>query len=556
MNDINNDNCLAYVKKLLLALAAVVLVYLFVSSCSTLWDRDEPRFARATYEMVESGNYLYPTFNGELRPDKPIMIYWLMSIPVRIFSFLGPNAFPARFIAAFGSAFSCLFTFFIAKRLFDLRTAFAALAILASSLLILMMGTFATADSILLPAMLAVLLIFFRAVDKGRMGVVDTILMSAAFGFALLAKGPVGYLPALVIFVTLILIRKEGVKFLPVFAPTLLAMLLAAGIFLLWAIPANNATNGEFYRLGIGKHVVGRSTSAMESHGGNFFLYLPYYLVVTIMTFFPWTLHLPAAISCSIGNRLDGVKGKRLVYGWVLPVLILMTLVATKLPHYIIMAFPALAIVTAAFICGHHGEMTVWDRKWLRGGIWFFGTINVGFAVVAAAAPFFLKAGPVCCIAGCVTAVIVIYGGLQVNRYQLREDVKRSTYALVRTLIPAMAVVLCLLLPGIDRTKIPPRIAASINKSVSHDVPVGFCGFKEPTINFYLGRHVETLANVEVAAQWFAQKANAVLIIPEKQYLLIKDKLVDSEIMDSVSGINYSKMDDINILVIKKKLPE
>ena len=56
----------------------------FLTTRSTLWDRDEPRFAVAALEMARSGQWLYPTFNGELRPDKPILIYWLMSASIRI----------------------------------------------------------------------------------------------------------------------------------------------------------------------------------------------------------------------------------------------------------------------------------------------------------------------------------------------------------------------------------------------------------------------------------------------------------------------------------------
>ena len=71
------------------AIAAVLLGILALASWlttrSTLWDRDEPRFAQAAVEMVQSGQLLFPTFNGELRPDKPILIYWLMAIPVSLF---------------------------------------------------------------------------------------------------------------------------------------------------------------------------------------------------------------------------------------------------------------------------------------------------------------------------------------------------------------------------------------------------------------------------------------------------------------------------------------
>ncbi|HEW78800.1 MAG TPA: glycosyltransferase family 39 protein, partial [Phycisphaerales bacterium] len=91
---------------------AIMGKYLFMSTRSTLWDRDEPRFARATVEMIESGNYLVPSFNGKMWPDKPIFFYWLMSLPVRL---LGPTELACRFFGAVGTALTCLLTFFIGR---------------------------------------------------------------------------------------------------------------------------------------------------------------------------------------------------------------------------------------------------------------------------------------------------------------------------------------------------------------------------------------------------------------------------------------------------------
>lgn len=82
---LNNGCTAAYVLALV-----VMCAYLFMASRSTLWDRDEPRFARATVEMIESGNYLIPSFNGEMWLDKPVFTYWAMSLPVRL---LGPTEF-------------------------------------------------------------------------------------------------------------------------------------------------------------------------------------------------------------------------------------------------------------------------------------------------------------------------------------------------------------------------------------------------------------------------------------------------------------------------------
>jgi 4-amino-4-deoxy-L-arabinose transferase-like glycosyltransferase len=68
-------------------------MYLLFAGSSTLWDRDEALYARATVEMIESGNYFVPTFNGEAWADKPILLYWLMSVPVRLF---GPSEVACR----------------------------------------------------------------------------------------------------------------------------------------------------------------------------------------------------------------------------------------------------------------------------------------------------------------------------------------------------------------------------------------------------------------------------------------------------------------------------
>ena len=139
------------VQALLLAVA-IAAAYLFMDTRATLWDRDEPRFARATAEMVASGDYLVPTFNGQLRPDKPILIYWLMSLPMRI---LGPTELACRFFGAIGTALACWLTFFIGKRLLNPSVGLWAMAILATSLMMLYMGTAATADGVLLPFMVA-----------------------------------------------------------------------------------------------------------------------------------------------------------------------------------------------------------------------------------------------------------------------------------------------------------------------------------------------------------------------------------------------------------------
>ena len=73
-----------------------------------LIDRDEPRFAEASREMIERGNYIVPYFNNQLRLDKPPLTYWAQVASYRIF---GENDFAARFPSAVAAALTALAIF-------------------------------------------------------------------------------------------------------------------------------------------------------------------------------------------------------------------------------------------------------------------------------------------------------------------------------------------------------------------------------------------------------------------------------------------------------------
>ena len=60
-----------------------VAIYLLGNNATSLWDRDEPRFAEAAREMVATGDYVVPHFHGAVRYDKPPLIYWLMAAAYR-----------------------------------------------------------------------------------------------------------------------------------------------------------------------------------------------------------------------------------------------------------------------------------------------------------------------------------------------------------------------------------------------------------------------------------------------------------------------------------------
>ena len=75
-------------------LALASLVFLFNLGGARLWDEDEPKNAQCGREMLDRGDWIVPTFNQELRTDKPVLLYWLMMpaylVLVAIYSWLAP----------------------------------------------------------------------------------------------------------------------------------------------------------------------------------------------------------------------------------------------------------------------------------------------------------------------------------------------------------------------------------------------------------------------------------------------------------------------------------
>ena len=178
--------------------------------------------------------------------------------------------------------------------------------------------------------------------------------LSLAFGF--LAKGPIAWVPLLTVAITISLARDwrllRHFKFLR-------GILLMLAVVALWGIPALIQTHGEFFAIGIGRHVVRRSLATMEGHGANslrmYVLLLPFYFVTVFVSFFPWSIKLPWLIRRLWRNKKDGVGASgysgELIDKYLLTgigiIFVIFTLVATKLPHYTLPAFPLLALLLA-----------------------------------------------------------------------------------------------------------------------------------------------------------------------------------------------------------------
>ena len=327
-----------------------------------LIDRDEPRFAEASREMIERGDYVVPYFNNQFRFDKPPLTYWAQVVSYKIF---GENDFAARFPSAIAAALIALSLLAWGSRLRPARASQARIGgervgWWAAIIFTLSLQTFIHAKA----AVADMWLVLFMALaywagyellglpEKRTGGGSDSTIqrephwwwvfyMSLAIGF--LAKGPIAWTPLLTVAAMKFVVVDLAKRF-----KFVRGLLLMLAIVALWSIPALIRTHGEFFTVGIGRHVIGRSFGAMEGHGANSFglylLLLPFYFVTIFLTFLPWSIKLPG-LARKLWPGRDGFDNY-LIAGAAI-IFIIFSLVKTKLPHYTLPAFPLLALLLA-----------------------------------------------------------------------------------------------------------------------------------------------------------------------------------------------------------------
>jgi 4-amino-4-deoxy-L-arabinose transferase-like glycosyltransferase len=305
-----------------------------------LVDRDEPRFAEAAREMLQSGNYVVPTFNGVPRYDKPPLIYWCQAAS---FVFLGENAFAARLPSLLATAATAALIYTWGVRLGREWIGLAAGLSYAFCLQTIQQGRVATADALLiffmtLTAFTGWLIVHPKSDTRAPLACYIILALGFAGGF--LAKGPEAWLPLLAL-----LWCGRGAR-----VGIIISFLAGVALMLLWGVPAYVETNGDFLWRSWKAGIADRAWGADQGHGasniGIYLLELPYYVVAFWLSALPWSV-------------LIALRAKKLFSGWkldfadtylllnIVPLVLIFTLMATKLPHYTLPAFPMIALLFA-----------------------------------------------------------------------------------------------------------------------------------------------------------------------------------------------------------------
>lgn len=304
-------------------IAVIVLGFWLRLGSVPLFDLDEGAFSEATIEMIDSGNYLTTTLNGEPRYDKPILIYWLQAASVGSF---GRNEFAFRLPSALCATFWLLVVYhytlvFTRER----RAALLAAASLGLGLMSSIIGHAAIADALLnLWIALAMLDIYRHAVEPSRSRLLRVYLW---MGLGFLSKGPIAVaLPLVASAIFYVWQQRTRLWLKAVFNP--LGWLVFAAVVATWLVPLWLKDQGEFLRHFLFDHNLNRYGSTLQGHGGKPW----YYLVMLPLILLPFTALLPAALRRA--RQPDPLDGFLLL--WFLVVFVFFSFSGTQLPHYLL----------------------------------------------------------------------------------------------------------------------------------------------------------------------------------------------------------------------------
>ena len=394
----------------LLFLLCGLLFFPFLNG-NVLWDFDEGYFAAIAKEMYVHGEWLVPTFGERELGDKPILIFWGMILS---FSIFGVNEFAVRFPSAIYGTASVVLTYHLARRLFassniGLRSAL----ILATMLLFVVETRGTTCDGAMICWLMAALTVYVYGCRGFRCDFVETpsdslddrmapwfperwctvVLMNACLGMSVLAKGPAAAIFGSAVLGLFLLVKtfpgridRNPLRWMAAFLRICWKMRPLTAVFTVlaiagpWFVAVGWQTHGEWLHMFFIEHNFQRTLTPTRGHTG-FGLSILFYPVTSLFGTFPWSIFVAPWLIDLYRRLRRGSEPKNAYYFlvcWIVLFFGLFTLVSTKLPHYVVPAYPALAITLAAYLTHWRQESDLTAKYWTPAGIGILLVLGAG----------------------------------------------------------------------------------------------------------------------------------------------------------------------------------
>ncbi len=484
-------------RKFILLIVLSLLVFTANIGGFSVYVLDEAKNSVCAREMLERSDWIVPTFNQELRTDKPPLHYYFMMLAYSLF---GVNEFAARFFSSLMGVFTVLVVYLFARRYLEKLTAFYAALALLASVQVVTQFHLAVPDPYLIFFITSGLLCFYAYFKENRK--IFIYAFYACLALAALAKGPVAIvLPGAIVLLFLLWTKALNLRNITHWVPTP-ALLLFLLITLPWYFAVGFATDGAWPTGFFLHHNLGRYTNSMEGHGGPFFL-IPLFVITGL---FPFSILIIQALHFSWRHRINDLLLFCLFAAGVITVFFSFS--GTKLPNYPAPALPFLAIVLGYFLA-HLNNVTVSQYR-VKATLLVYLLITLAIPIaVHIVLENELQMPELLSIS--YLFLILPFGALLGIMFLYRQKINYFLYAIIGSWIVTILVFFYIILPQIDR-KNPVMTAL---QHIEADAEVAYYKQYNPAFSFYIKKPFLQLHSPG-EVQDFLQQSKGVVITRKK----------------------------------------
>jgi 4-amino-4-deoxy-L-arabinose transferase-like glycosyltransferase len=533
-------------QSLLIALLAAAVIPFFVNlDDASIWDANEAYYVETPREMIESGDYINPSFNYEPRFNKPVLSYWIVAGLYRLF---GVSVAVERAAITAAAMVMLVAVWFIARAASaqPLAPLLAALG-LAAGPRFFMFSRRIFVDMAVTALMTLTLLFFVLAERYPSRRRLFLMLMYVSVGLGVLTKGPIAAAIPLLVFTTYLGVHREFGRLREMMIPTgaLIALAVAAPWYVLLYMQHGWTHITAFF---IGENI-GRFTETIGVQAREWHFYIPVLLSDTL----PWSLCLPAVVMTWWADRrrdgqTEAVRIRTLLLLWIAIIVVFFSLSQTKQDLYIFPVVAAVAALGGDWVArglssvypanaGHHrgggdrlprsAEAPARRREpdsadgWFR---WTFTVFGVVMALLGLGVLYLFSGDRTVYIdGGRAAAMIAIVGGLAVA---ILPGIGRRALAVSAALLVFIAfnwILAVRSLPDFERYKpVVPLSRVIAQRATPADVVAHF-EVALPSMVYYLRRHIEGGLDENTFTQLLRSGRRVFAVLPADRYAALKD---------------------------------
>jgi len=514
-------------------------------------DRDEPRFAQASRQMIESGDFVDVRYQDTPRNLQPAGIYWLQVAAVSVFGDVDAREIWPHRMPSWLSAIGVVFvTWWLGALLFGPLTGRFAAALIASCVLLGIEAHIAKIDATLCFAVLlaeASLAKIYLSRDSQERTRRWAALFWIALGVGVLLKGPIPLMIVGGTILALIIIERRTAwlgKLEPIWGAPLMLAIAAP-----WYVAIGISTHGDFFRTAVGYSVLGKLTQAHQSHGG----FPGYHLALWPVLFWPGSLF--AILSAPFVWLERKSAGVRFCLAWIVPAWLVFEFSGTKLPHYTLPLLPAFAILAAAGLV-HADRLRFFARPWLFAIatlIWLLAGAAITIGPLVLAFHFQGSVTPYCVALASAAIVSALAALWLVAKGRLRAALVAAVASAAIVSVNNYGIVV----PSLDRAFISSRLVSALNQAQRCDnTSVVSFSYREPSLVFLYERgqifYPDTL---DEAAQNAFEDPTCTLILADVgdgEFLNVVTQAGGAiEPVAEVAGSNYSTGEEVVLTIYR-----